>query len=564
MAEEVAYKIIVESDLANKSVGELKQDFKDLTDQINKTKVGSEQYKQTLSSLGVVKGGLQDLKQQIQALNPEKTVAAFAKVGSTVASGFAAGQAAVALFGGESEDLMKVLVKVQAATALASGIQGLTGMVKALETAGLAMKAFALSNPFTAIAAGVTILVASIYGIVQAFDDSKEKADKLRTSNENLETSMKNLKEETALTEREMKALGKSEQEIFESRQRFRDIEIAGIQEEIENINKLQRAGTITEEDLKKRNELEDRLSALRRTKKVEGLEFTKKIAEEELDADIKTTQKQLDFDNETDAIEKKRREDAETKRKEDFDKFQKDLDDRVKAKDIYNAAVADEEKALQLKAFVLQEEVNKTFDAIAVAEEKKKLQDEQDAKDRIDLELSVLNAKLDFAKQSFAVIGQLADAFAGKNERSAKRAFEINKAASIAQAVISTYQGANAIFAAAALNPATVLFPAQPFIAAGLAIAAGIANVVKISKTQFQGGAISDSGGSVPNLGGGGSSNAEAPSFKPTPSTGVNKDEQGDFKSFQNTQPMKVYVLENDITSTQKTVARIEQNAKY
>src|SRR3990167_1687811 len=132
MADEIAYKIIVESDLANKSVGELKQDFKDLTDQINKTKVGSDDYKASLQSLGVVKGGLQDLKQQIAALNPEKTVAAFAKVGSTVASGFAAGQAAVALFGGESEDLMKVLVKVQAATALASGMQGLTGMTKAL------------------------------------------------------------------------------------------------------------------------------------------------------------------------------------------------------------------------------------------------------------------------------------------------------------------------------------------------------------------------------------------------------------------------------------------------
>src|SRR3990167_11155570 len=110
MADEVVLKLVLESDIANKSVGELKQNFRDLTNQINNTVVGTKEYKQTLQSLGVVKGGLTDLKQQIIALNPERQIASIARLGSTVASGFAAAQGAQALFGTQSEDMMKVLV----------------------------------------------------------------------------------------------------------------------------------------------------------------------------------------------------------------------------------------------------------------------------------------------------------------------------------------------------------------------------------------------------------------------------------------------------------------------
>src|SRR3990167_4509980 len=98
MADEIVLKLVLESDLANKSVGELKQDFKDLTQQLNNTTVGTKEYKDTLQSLGVVKGGLQDLKQQIIALNPERQIASIARLGSTVASGFAAARGAAALF----------------------------------------------------------------------------------------------------------------------------------------------------------------------------------------------------------------------------------------------------------------------------------------------------------------------------------------------------------------------------------------------------------------------------------------------------------------------------------
>jgi hypothetical protein len=113
--------------------------------------------------------------------------------------------------------------------------------------------------------------------------------------------------------------------------------------------------------------------------------------------------------------------------------------------------------------------------------EELEKINDEARAKE-LAKEQALKQAKLDLVSGGLDATKNLIDAFAGKSEASQKRAFQAQKAISIAQAVMDTYKGANAIFASAAANPSTVLFPAQPFITAGIAIAAGIANVKKIA----------------------------------------------------------------------------------
>ena len=100
--------------------------------------------------------------------------------------------------------------------------------------------------------------------------------------------------------------------------------------------------------------------------------------------------------------------------------------------------------------------------------------------------------AKIDLAVQGIGALMNLTSAFAKDNEKSQRKAFEINKKLQIAQAIMQTYQGANAIFASSAANIGTVLFPAQPFIAAGIAIVNGLANVANISKQQFQSSSVS------------------------------------------------------------------------
>jgi hypothetical protein len=115
-----------------------------------------------------------------------------------------------------------------------------------------------------------------------------------------------------------------------------------------------------------------------------------------------------------------------------------------------------------------------------------------------------VNDAKVQAISDTLQTLSSLTELFGKKNEANAKKAFQVNKAISIADAIIKTYQGANAIFATASASPETVLFPAQPFIAAGLAIAGGLANVAKIASTQFGGGASASGGGGDSGFGSG------------------------------------------------------------
>jgi len=126
---------------------------------------------------------------------------------------------------------------------------------------------------------------------------------------------------------------------------------------------------------------------------------------------------------------------------------------------------------------------------------------------------------------------------------------------------LIQTYQGANAIFASAAANPATVLFPAQPFIAAGAAVAAGLAQVAKITKTQYESpkpDTSTPSSGDLGGVGGGGGS-TPAPTFTPPQFFGLG---QGALQSNQQQNQTQVFVAENDITRTQNRVRVIENRA--
>jgi hypothetical protein len=64
-----------------------------------------------------------DFNKRVAALNPENKIAAFGQVASGIAGGFAAAQGAMAIFGKESDDVGKALVKIQAALAISQGIK---------------------------------------------------------------------------------------------------------------------------------------------------------------------------------------------------------------------------------------------------------------------------------------------------------------------------------------------------------------------------------------------------------------------------------------------------------
>jgi len=175
-------------------------------------------------------------------------------------------------------------------------------------------------------------------------------------------------------------------------------------------------------------------------------------------------------------------------------------------------------------------------------------------AKEKSDIEASAGEQRFSIASGTFSAIGDLANAFAGDSEKEQKRAFKINKAAQLANALMSTYQSAQGAYASQISIP-TPDAPIRAAIAAGVAVASGLANVASIAKTKFQGGGSSGGGGgsrpSAPSLPSGGS-----PTFNVIGDSGTNQIAESLG------QPQKAYVVSSEVTSAQSLDRNKIENA--
>ena len=112
-----------------KSLSDLKKEFKDLQSQLSGLEQGSTEYINTLKKLGAVKDEIGDLRAEIQGFaGADAKFKAIAGAVQGFAAGFEAAKGAAALFGAETEDVEKALLKVQAAMALAQGIEGVVAL----------------------------------------------------------------------------------------------------------------------------------------------------------------------------------------------------------------------------------------------------------------------------------------------------------------------------------------------------------------------------------------------------------------------------------------------------
>jgi hypothetical protein len=124
--EEIAIKITTDSSQTEKSVGSIRAELRQATqDAVSLARKFGELSPEALNAAQKVanlKDEFGDLKQRIDALNPDAKFRAFSSALQGVAGGFAGVQGAIGLFGTESEELERQLLKVQSALALSEGL----------------------------------------------------------------------------------------------------------------------------------------------------------------------------------------------------------------------------------------------------------------------------------------------------------------------------------------------------------------------------------------------------------------------------------------------------------
>ena len=162
---------------------------------------------------------------------------------------------------------------------------------------------------------------------------------------------------------------------------------------------------------------------------------------------------------------------------------------------------------------------------------------------------------KVKSIQQGLEIVSSITELFGKKSEKQAKRAFQVQKAAQVASALINTYQSATGAYASQFLPVPDPTSPVRGGIAAGLAVAAGLVNVAKIASQKFEGGS-QGGGGGAPAGGGGGGAQMAAPQFQTIGTSGVNQ-----LATLQQ-QPTRAYVVSGEVTSAQSLDRNRVQNA--
>ena len=521
---------------------------------------------QAEKKLALLRDRMEDFNDRVSAVNPDK----FAQVQTIVqgvARGFQAAQGAMALFGNESEDLQKTMVKLQGAMALADGLEGLgkiqqqfTAIAKNIKGGVIqAFQAFGRMSllTFGALGVGLTLIVANfdkiknailglipglktfasfIGGLVQRFTDfvgitsASERA--LEKYNKATEKNNDQLDREIALLKARGDEVGafikqreKLENELAQARRNYgknKEKEWGKIIDDTKN------ALAILAEEEKKYNadrakEANDR--AKERRSQVRQLSQELALLEAEGGEKEILALKQwyansrLEYANNQEALLL-------------LEKIYYKKREELRNKDIKDAGRG----------------ITKQVGAVKFGEETKQHLQEQTyqrtytRQQQFEYLVKAHNDKLlDFAINFFDVSAQLAETFARKDEESQKRAFNFSKALKIASTIMSTIEGVQNAYKTAQDSPITALVPAYPYIQAGLAGAFGAVQVAKLKATKFTSQQPSQqNGGGVPQMS--------------APQTTSSLLQQGGNE--QLTQQQRVYVLEGDITRTQQRVS--------
>lgn len=674
MAQEKIYKIKVEgTEKVITNIEELETSVKQLEEKLKTTDIGTPEFKALQNEVKKARGTLKDFELQIEGLDKEQRATALVDTFNGLTGAVGAVGSAFLAFGAQSETIENVERKLLGVIGVVSGLrdasnglvatQKLLGNVNLKEvatsfatTAKVGMKSLlTLKGGVRSLigATGIGLLLVALGAVYENWEriteaiglGESEQEKFVATATQNVEVQQQAL-DAISGQENILKLAGKSEREILQLKIQQTDEVIGALETQLVAQEELKKQQIATAERNKSilagilrflNAPIEILLRTIDGVGKVLGqnfglaegyvktidsvanIAFNPDKVEEEGDATIAETQKQLDklknqragYQLQVNAIDQKAGEERTAQREkeaqeaEDLAKRQaeaeknaqqslnealrelalKRLNDKKEiAKQEYDnqLAVLEEQRLAELSNLELTEQAKADIEAkyraqkesaeldynTRLAEIQKEADDkaEEDRQKELNDAIALNDAKFALTSQSLGAINGLLDAFKTEDESRNKKIFEAQKKFSIAQAILDTYSAVQSIFANASANPATILFPAQPYIQAGIALANGLANVKKIQSTQFQSSSAGGGGGGTPAGVNSMSMNGTASRSLGAPNLNIPSQQQGGTTQQAGTQAgggtpvIKTYVLAGDVSSAQDAEAKINQ----
>lgn len=210
MAEEIKKVISVDTKTSSKSIKQLREEVAGLTAELEDLEIGSTDYTKKLEELVNVQNklGVATESMQGKTVNAVKAFDSINQVAGGLAGGVSAVSAAFTLFGRDTENLQKTMVKLQAAIAIVQGIGGLKGLGEGILNGVKSFKALSVAitgtsaamNGFKAalVSTGIGALLVAVGLLIDKLTSLKDEAkltsdeiENIRQRNENLRTQAK-------------------------------------------------------------------------------------------------------------------------------------------------------------------------------------------------------------------------------------------------------------------------------------------------------------------------------------------------------------------------------------
>ena len=578
--KDIVLRVKSETDQATGQFKNLKQELRSIENELNKMasagQTGTEAFRKLQQRAGEVKDQIGDTKNAIKALSSDTfKLDAFAQGAQAIAGGFASAQGAMALFGSENQQVEEAIKKTQGAMALLQGVTSITNILQKESALRLAITTTA-QGAYTAVvgastgamklfrlalaSTGIGALVVGLGLLISNFDDVKKVVMNLLKPFDGIIAKVRDflsvisfgliddsataktkdnaeqvvdafnktkdaMKENEKVIERRIelaKAEEKGIREIYNLEKQLADLRIKNLKVEQDALKVKEQAGIATDEEKKRIKELTTEIADATNKRLILDANFKKAVREETA----------------------KNQEKLRAKQREENNQFFKDLGE-IKTKEvglIQNTAQEEQRSLLTLSDL-------------------RKITTEEDARlaeQRKQNKFNEVRSGLEMASRGFDALMSLTSAFTNQTEESQRKAFKINKAFQLSQALIQTYMAVTGALTAGG-NPIKLATGAQ-FVEAGIALTAGLAQVAKIAKTQFGGGAQ----GAGSGLGGSGLGSVPTPSPMATQTSGLDStqlqlDAQGNLMQQKS---VRTYVLETDISAKQQRSKRLQQTA--
>ena len=600
--KEITVKVRAEDD-TQKATQSAKARLRDLQKQMLDLEAAgqknTDQFRRMAAEAGSLKDAIGDTSAQVKALASDtRTLDTFTSAIQGIAGGFAVAQGAAALFGEESEDVQKAMMKVQAALALVNGATAVANALNkdsalmvnlnaaaqrvyaiAVGTSSGALKAFRIALVSTGIGAAVVaigLLIANfdkLTAAVKGFLGIKVK-ENLDEQIKSMERAAKIAKERGA-TEAEVFAMefdisrkrlqnAKNEEEMAEARHQhnvlraqyesyLKKVELDKQDAAAKEADKKQQERDKAAEERKRKQE-QEREAAAAKQKEIDGIIANSRqvLLENSLSANERELE-QIDASYEERLAKVKGNEEATN-----LLLAQLRAERTAKINEQQDAA---DQAELDAQRAQLDYQVQ-IEDELYAEREKLRQEDLQREKEYND-------ARVQFYNAASSSVVEIMRSLGGKSKAVMLAALALEKGMAIAQVVINLQKELAGINANAALNPANALtagaagvtqalsLSTMAKINAGLRIAAIAATSIGQVRSITGGGGGGGGGGTAGTGGGGGMAAPQGNALNPNsqlinPNTGQ---PQG--------QPLRAYVVESDVSGIQNRLRTIRQFAQ-